>query len=207
MICSLCTTPAHPQPGWCGVPLCRQCRVDLEAQAQQPAPEEPRRVSLSPSYVERCHRLALAGVDVTLKPTAEVIDLTAVRAARLAGAAALLLLALVMFAASAAAQSPQQPYIYDVTVGTSSAQVIIANTTRKRIAFVNSSDTAKIAVCPTLSRRTGAALTCTVNGPGAITLLPYAAFVADNVQQGTLPAAWNAIATASGSALTIMEWE
>ena len=75
-------------------------------------------------------------------------------------------------------------------------------------AFYNSSDTAKIAVCPTISRTSTPTITCTVNGPGSITLLPYQSYRVDGV--GGVPqvnSAWNAIASAGASALTIFEWE
>lgn len=111
-------------------------------------------------------------------------------------------------AVPAFAQSPAMPYTYPITVGTSSAQAIGVNPGRKRIEFYNSSDTAKIAVCPTISRTSTPTITCTVNGPGSITLLPYQSYRVDGV--GQIPqvnSAWNAIASAGGSALTIFEWE
>src|SRR5262245_50547305 len=101
--CCLCETRAFPQPGWPSVvPLCRQCRVDLEARAQEPRPEEPKRLSLTPSYIERCQHLALAGANVALRPTV-VIDLAAVRASRLAGAAAVLIALFAVFYCAPAA--------------------------------------------------------------------------------------------------------
>jgi hypothetical protein len=106
------------------------------------------------------------------------------------------------------AQVPAMPYTYPVTVGTSSAQVIGVNTTRRRIEFVNNSDTAKIAVCPTISRTATPTITCTVNGPGSMRLLPYQSYRVDGV--GGVPqvnTAWNAIASAGGSPLTVFEWE
>jgi hypothetical protein len=46
------------------------------------------------------------------------------------------------------------------------------------------------------------------NGAGSVTILPYAAFTADGVgQNGALPSPWNAIASAPGSALSILEFE
>lgn len=119
-----------------------------------------------------------------------------------------LLLALLLLSSPAFAQSPALPYTYPVTVGTSSAQAIGTNTARRRIEFYNSSDTAKIAVCPTISRTSTPTITCTVNGPGSITLLPYQSYRVDGV--GQIPqvnSAWNAIASSGGSALTVFEWE
>ena len=116
--------------------------------------------------------------------------------------------ALFLLSGAAYAQSPAMPFTYPVTVGTGSAQAIAANPSRKRIEFYNSSDTAKIAVCPTISRTSTPTITCTVNGPGSITLLPYQSYRVDGV--GGVPkvdTAWNAVASAGSSALTIFEWE
>jgi hypothetical protein len=120
----------------------------------------------------------------------------------------LIVAALALSGTGAYAQSPALPFTYPVTVGTSSAQAIAANPSRSRIEFYNSSDTAKIAVCPTISRTAVPTITCAVNGAGAITLLPYQSYRIDSVgQSGHVPSAWNAIASAGGSSLTIFEWE
>lgn len=119
-----------------------------------------------------------------------------------------LILAALFTASAASAQTPALPYTYPVTVGTGSAQAIGVNTNRRRIEFYNSSDTAKIAVCPTFARTLTPTIVCTVNGPGSITLLPYQSYRVDGV--GGAPqvnSAWNAIASAGASALTIFEWE
>lgn len=115
---------------------------------------------------------------------------------------------LVCAASMGYAQSPAMPYTYPVTVGTSSAQAIGTNVARRRIEFYNSSDTAKIAVCPTISRTATPTITCTVNGPGSITLLPYQSYRVDGVG-GTpkVDSAWNAIASSGGAPLTVFEWE
>jgi hypothetical protein len=111
-------------------------------------------------------------------------------------------------AAAAHAQTPAMPYTYPVTVGTSSALAVSVNQTRARIEFVNNSDTAKIAVCPTISRTATPTIVCTVNGAGSITLLPYQSYRVDGVGQWPrVNSAWNAIASAGGSSLTIFEWE
>lgn len=107
---------------------------------------------------------------------------------------------------SVSAQTPGQPYTWPVSVGTSSAQVIGPDTTRRRIAFYNSSDTAKIAVCPTVSRKDSSLITCAVNGPGSITLLPYQSHQLDAVEPSSVNTAWNAIASSAGSPLTVFEW-
>jgi hypothetical protein len=74
--------------------------------------------------------------------------------------------------------------------------------------FVNNSSTATISVCPAVSRSNSASITCTLNGPGSVTLIPngYATF--EGVGQNPLePTAWNAVASASGSSLSVFEWE
>jgi hypothetical protein len=59
-----------------------------------------------------------------------------------------------------------------------------------------------------MSRVNSAAITCAVNGAGSVTILPYASFTVDGVgQNGALPSPWNAIASAPGSALSILEFE
>jgi hypothetical protein len=114
----------------------------------------------------------------------------------------------VCLAGAAHAQSAAMPYTYPVVVGTSSAQAVAANLNRARIEFYNSSDTAKIAVCPTLARTLTPTIICTVNGAGSITLLPYQSYRVDGVGQNPhVQSGWNAIASAGGSALTIFEWE
>ena len=110
--------------------------------------------------------------------------------------------------APAGAQTPALPYTYAPTVGTGSAQVMAANPARRRIEFYNPNATALVAVCPTISRANSTAITCTVNGSGSITLLPYQSYRIDGV--GGIPqvnSAWNAVASSGGSALTIFEWE
>lgn len=120
----------------------------------------------------------------------------------------LIALAALCLAAPAVAQSPAMPFTYPVSVGTSSAQAIASNPARRRIEFYNSSDTAKIAVCPTISRTSTPTITCTVNGPGSITLLPYQSYRVDGVGQvPKVDSAWNAIASGAASPLTIFEWE
>jgi len=77
----------------------------------------------------------------------------------------------------------------------------------KRIEFYNSSDTAKIAVCPTSAATATPTITCTVNGAGSITLCP-----------SVLTGRWRRWRAAGqfgmerdrdsgGSALTVFEWE
>lgn len=121
----------------------------------------------------------------------------------------LLLAAIALLAVPAAwALSPAIPYGYPITIGTTAAQVLGADTIRKRVIFINPNTTALVAVCPAVSRVDSTAITCTVNGAGSITLLPYQSITIDGAgQNGTLPSAWNAIADTPSSHLTILEFE
>jgi hypothetical protein len=100
------------------------------------------------------------------------------------------------------------PYDYPITVGTAQVQVLAADNARRRLVFSNPNATAIVAVCPSLSRVNSAPITCAINGAGSVTLLPYASFTVDGVgQNGAIPSPWNAIASAPGSALSILEFE
>ena len=119
-----------------------------------------------------------------------------------------ILVALTLFLTPAAAFAQTPPYDYPLTIGTSPVQVLAADSARRRLVFANPNATALIAVCPALSRVNSAAITCAVDGPGSISILPYASFTVDGVgQNGALPSPWNAIASAPGSAMTILEFE
>ena len=119
----------------------------------------------------------------------------------------LVALALLLIPAAALAQVP--PYDYPLTIGTSPSQVLFGpNNARRRLVFFNPNATAIVAVCPALSRVNSAPIVCAVNGAGSVTILPYASFTVDGVgQNGALPSSWNAIASAPGSALSILEFE
>jgi flavoprotein len=81
-------------------------------------------------------------------------------------------------ATRAAAQVP--PYVYPVTLGTSSVQILPVNPARKRVIFVNPNATALVAVCPSgPSRNTNVAVVAAINGAGCRTILPYDAFTVD----------------------------
>ncbi|WGR74341.1 MULTISPECIES: hypothetical protein [unclassified Bradyrhizobium] len=123
-----------------------------------------------------------------------------------------LALLLVMFAAPAFSQQVP-PYVYPLTIGTSSTSILPANPSRKKLIFHNPNDTAKVAVCPIGPSRTGSPSTnvvAAINGAGCITILPY-----DRVEISSglptspqsMPSAWVGVASAGGSALTIMEFE
>jgi flavoprotein len=114
-------------------------------------------------------------------------------------------------ATGAAAQVP--PYVYPVTLGTSSIQVLPVNPARKRVIFVNPNATALVAVCPLgPARNTNVAVVAAINGAGCRTILPYDAFTVDGSSGGSgpplyMPSAWVGIASAVSSALTILEFE
>lgn len=110
----------------------------------------------------------------------------------------------------AAAQVP--PYVYAITIGTVSAQILAANTLRKRAIFVNPNATASVAVCPSgPTRNAGATVTAVINGPGCVTILPYGSLTIDGGSaagpQLSMPSAWLGIASAGASSLTIIEFE
>jgi hypothetical protein len=125
-------------------------------------------------------------------------------------AAALLALCL---AAPALAQTP--PYVYPISLGTSSITILAADPTsqRKKLIFHNPNDSAKIAVCPIGPPRVSslgtANITAVINGAGCFTILPYGSFEVPGIvgagPQLNLSSAWVGIASAGGSALTIVE--
>jgi hypothetical protein len=127
------------------------------------------------------------------------------------------LLASALFAicitAPAVAQVP--PYTYPISIGTSSIQIIGNNVARKKLIFHNPNDTAKIAICPTGPDRTPhgsqTPIVAVINGAGCVTLLPYDRYeVTGSTESGPqqqMPSAWVGIASAGGSAITILEWE
>lgn len=124
---------------------------------------------------------------------------------------------LLLFGAAFPAQAQQaQPFTYPQTIGTSSTTILAANTARKKLIFHNPNDTAKIAVCPVGPTRaaggSGALIVAAINGAGCVTILPYdrwevAGSVASTAAQAAIPSAWVGIASAGGSAITILEFE
>lgn len=122
-----------------------------------------------------------------------------------------LLASLLFFITPALAQVP--PYVYPVTLGTSSVQVLPANPARKRVIFVNPNATALVAVCPLgPTRNTSVIVVAVINGAGCVTILPYSSFTVDGSSGGagpplSFPSAWVGIANAGSSALTIYEFE
>lgn len=120
----------------------------------------------------------------------------------------LLALVFLTFLGPSLAAAQSMPYVFPRTVGTSAISVAPANPTRKRLMFVNPNATAIVAVCPAVSRVSGANVTCTVNGAGSITILPSASIQLDGTgQNGSIPSAWNAISDTVSSALSVFEWE
>jgi len=119
------------------------------------------------------------------------------------------LVAAVLFLAAATPSFAQQlPYAWPQTVSTASVQVLPSNTARKQVMFHNPSASATVAVCPAISRKDGANIPCIVGGAGSITLGPLGtAFLTGVGGNPAVPSAWNAIASAPGSPLSILEWE
>jgi hypothetical protein len=124
--------------------------------------------------------------------------------------AAVLLLALL--AGTADAQSP--PYTYAYSVGVTAMQVLPQNTGRRRVNFINTSTSALIAVCPAAATRSPPyqpVVPTSVHTAGCMVVLPGADAVVDFGFEGGpvlyAPAAWNAIASAPDTPLTIIERE
>jgi hypothetical protein len=122
-------------------------------------------------------------------------------------------LLLLMLALPVHAQTP--PYVYPISIGTSSITVLAADPTsqRKKLIFHNPNDSAKIAVCPVGPPRVSslgtANIMAVINGAGCITILPYGSFEVPGIvgagPQLNLSSAWVGISSAGGSALTIIE--
>jgi hypothetical protein len=117
--------------------------------------------------------------------------------------------------ASAASAQQVPPYTYPQTIGTSSVTVLSANPARKKIIFHNPNDSAKIAVCPVGPTRvafgSASLIVAAINGAGCITILPYdrveiSGSTASGPQQ-SMGSAWVGIASAGGSAFTVLEFE
>ena len=112
------------------------------------------------------------------------------------------------------AAAQQAPYVYPLTIGTSSTSILAANSARKKLIFHNPNDTAKVAVCPVGPNRAsgGSNVVAVINGAGCVTLLPYdrmeiSGGVPSSGAAAGMPSAWVGIASAGGSALTILEFE
>lgn len=100
------------------------------------------------------------------------------------------------------------PYVWPQTVGVTSVQVLPANTARKQVFFHNPNASATVAICPAVSRKDGTNVTCTVNGAGSITLYPGDKVLITGIGGNpAVPSAWNGIASAPSSALTVFEFE
>jgi hypothetical protein len=111
----------------------------------------------------------------------------------------------------AAAQAP--PYVYAMTVGTAQSVVLPTNSARKRVIFINSNATAKVAICPAGPARgpANATVVAAINGVGCATLAPGAQMTVDGGPPPgpllSMPSSWIAISDTAGGGLTIWEWE
>ncbi len=104
------------------------------------------------------------------------------------------------------------PYIYGPTVGTTPTQILRVNPSRKRLIFMNPNAGATVAVCPSgPDRGTGQAIVPSIGGAGCFPLLPYGSFTVDgSAPSGPMlfmSSSWNGVASANGSALSILEFE
>jgi hypothetical protein len=98
------------------------------------------------------------------------------------------------------------PYVYAITLGTSSVQILASNPTRKGVMFHNPGSNS-VAVCPALNIAS-AAVPAVLNGAGSVTILPGGVLV---VPQNTwidavATCAWNAIASGAGTPFTAWEF-
>jgi hypothetical protein len=84
------------------------------------------------------------------------------------------------------------------TLGTSSVQVIGPQQNRTAILFHNPNATASVAVCPAVDTA-GNAVVAQIDGGGSYTILP----LSEKQIMGTCGCAWNAVASAGASSLTI----
>jgi hypothetical protein len=121
-----------------------------------------------------------------------------------------MMLLVLVGAVPALAQVP--PYVYAITLGTSSTQILPVDPLRKRAIFVNPNATALVAVCPSgPSRKDGTPIVAAINGPGCTTILPFSSFTVDGAEPGGpqlyMPSAWVGIGSTASTALTILEFE
>lgn len=105
------------------------------------------------------------------------------------------------------AHAQKAPYDYDAQVTTAPSQIIPENAARKSIEFCNPNASITVAICSVTSRRTGAALTCAINGRGSVTLPPSTCWGKSAPQGGTLPSAWNGVAASGTANITVLEIE
>jgi hypothetical protein len=103
--------------------------------------------------------------------------------------------------------TPEQPFVRQITVATTPAQIMPRNDSRTSIEFCNPNASITCAVCPTLSRVNSAAITCAVNGAGSVTLPPSTCWGKEAASQASkLKTSWNAVCSSS-AAMTAFETE
>jgi hypothetical protein len=98
------------------------------------------------------------------------------------------------------------PRDINIVVGTTPTLVVPPdNGPRGAISFINPSITSTVAVCPTADRG-GKPFTCAINGAGSITLYPLDSFsiTFPDIREYA-SGAWNAVASAPNSPLTILD--
>ena len=96
------------------------------------------------------------------------------------------------------------PIGWGTTVGLTQVIAIPQNASRQAIMFINASTAGAIAICPAvLNLGAGpVAGVPAINGAGSITMQPGDKFIVDTLNCTTQ---WNAIGSAAGLALTILE--
>jgi hypothetical protein len=107
------------------------------------------------------------------------------------------------FQTSTNAATTVSPNAYAYTLGTTSISTIGSNQARVGLLFHNPNGTALVAVCPNMNAATATALAAVVNGAGSYTILPYAEL---RIIGARASCAWNGIANATTSPLTVWEF-
>lgn len=97
---------------------------------------------------------------------------------------------------NASAQVP--PDAYSVALGATPIEILPTFPGRKKVTFHNQNDHAQVAVCPRVLSGT----TVEINGAGCVTIAPDGRL---NVSGGLQQSAWDGVASAPASAITITE--
>lgn len=125
-------------------------------------------------------------------------------AAALAGATLLV----PCIAAAQTNTTPEQPYVFPNTVGTSPIQVLPFEPARQTVEFCNPNpigSAINCAVCPQISRKNpNPVITCAIGGAGSISLPPSWCWGKTVTTPNKVKSAWNAVCSAS-SGFTALE--
>lgn len=99
--------------------------------------------------------------------------------------------------------TPLPPFVYPLTVGTSPAQILPFQD-RRSVEFCNPNASITCAVCPQISAKNSAVITCAINGAGSVTLPPSYCWGKSGAPPSLLNSAWNGVCSSSGN-LTAFE--